>query len=104
MTTPAPLPVSGESYTLENAEGYGAGLGSLPTGSVVSVVDVHPAGTPGVGHAGGDSVLLAFEYDTHVIDDSGSLAPGKVVRTFTLPLDDFTRLFKKVDVLKKVDA
>jgi hypothetical protein len=97
MTTPAPSPTSGEAYVLENAEGHGAGLGHLPTGSTVVVVDVHPAGTAGVGHAGEDSVLLAHVHDTHVITDEGNHAPGKSVRHFTLHLSDFTRLFKKVD-------
>jgi hypothetical protein len=87
----------GEAYVLENAEGHGAGLGHLPTGSTVVVVDVHPAGTAGIGHAGEDSVLLAHEFDTHVLTDSGDHAPGKALRQFTLHLSDFTRLFKKVD-------
>jgi hypothetical protein len=98
MTTPALLsPTSGESYVLENAEGHGAGLGHVPTGSVVSVVDVHPAGTAGVGHAGEDSVLLSYEHDTHVLAEGGTHAPGKAVRHFSLHLSDFTRMFKKVD-------
>jgi hypothetical protein len=92
-TTPAP----GESYVLENAEGHGAGLGHLPTGSVVSVVEVHPVGTAGIGHAGEDSVLLAHEHDTHVITDEGAHAPGKAVRHLSLHLSDFLRMFKKVD-------
>lgn len=98
MTTPAPVvPTRGETYVLENAEGHGAGLGLIPTGSVVSVVDVHPAGTAGVGHAGEHSVLVAYEYDSHVITDAGNHAPGKAVRHFSLHLSDFSRLFKKVD-------
>jgi hypothetical protein len=98
MTTPAPLsPTTGESYVLENAEGHGAGLGHVPTGSVVSVVDVHPAGTAGVGHAGEDAVLLSYEHDTHVITTGGAHTPGKAVRHFSLHLSDFTRMFKKVD-------
>jgi hypothetical protein len=90
-------PAQGESYVLTNAEGHGAGQGHLPTGSVVSVVDVHPAGTAGVGHAGEDSILLAHEYDTHVITDEGTHAPGKSIRHFSLHLSDFKTLFKKVD-------
>lgn len=97
MTTPAPSPATGETYVLENAEGHGAGLGHLPTGSEVVVVDVHPAGTAGVGHAGEDSVVLAHDYDTHVITDDGNRAPGKAVRHFSIHLSDFTRLFKKAD-------
>ncbi|MFJ6508581.1 hypothetical protein [Streptomyces sp. NPDC091879] len=98
MKTLAPLgPTKGESYVLENAEGHGAGLGHIPSGSVVSVVDVHPAGTAGVGHAGEASVLLSCEHDTHVITDDGSHAPGKAVRHFSLHLSDFERMFKKVD-------
>jgi hypothetical protein len=61
------------------------------------VVDVHPAGTAGVGHAGEDSVLLAHDYDTHVITDDGGHAPGKAVRHFSIHLSDFVRLFKKAD-------
>jgi hypothetical protein len=83
---------------LENAEGHGAGLGHLPTGSVVSVVEVHPAGTAGVGHAGEDSVLLSHVHDTHIITDKGDYAPGRSVRHFSLHLSDFMRLFTKVEV------
>ncbi len=97
MTTPAPSPAPGEAYVLENAEGHGAGLGHIPTGSVVSVVDVAPAGTPGIGHAGEASVVLAHEHETHLITDDGTHAPGKTVRHFSLHLSDFLRLFKKVE-------
>jgi hypothetical protein len=104
MTTPAPSPQQGEVYVLENAEGHGAGLGHLPTGSAVTVVDVHPAGTAGVGHAGEDSVLLSHEFDTHVITDEGNHAPGKAVRHLSLHVSDFLRMYKKVDpTTKKVD-
>jgi hypothetical protein len=88
-------PKSGDVYVLQNAEGHGAGMGHIPTGSVVTVVDVHPAGTAGVGHAGEDVVLVAHEHDTHIITDEGDHAPGKAVRTFSVPAADFTRLFKK---------
>jgi hypothetical protein len=87
----------GEAYVLENAEGHGAGLGHLPTGSTVVVVDVHPAGTAGIGHTGEDAVLLAHEFDTHVITDDRNHAPGKAIRQFTLPVPDFLRMFTKVD-------
>ncbi|MER5754284.1 hypothetical protein [Streptomyces sp. NPDC002088] len=98
MTTSAPeLPAQGATYVLENAEGHGAGLGHVPNGSVVTVVEVHPAGTAGIGHAGEDSVLLAYEHDTHVITDDGGHAPGKAIRHFSLHLSDFLRLFTKVD-------
>jgi hypothetical protein len=95
-TAPA-LPAPGETYVLENAEGFGAGLGHLSTGSLAVVVEVHPAGTAGVGHAGKDAVVLSHEYETHVLTDDGELAPGTAVRNFSLHLPDFTRLFKKVD-------
>lgn len=96
--TPASTaPATGDTYVLENAEGHGAGLGHLPTGSVVSVVEVHPVGTPGIGHAGEDSVLLAHAHETHVLTDDGNHAPGIAVRQFTLHLSDFLRMFKKVD-------
>jgi hypothetical protein len=98
MKTPAPVtPTAGETFVLENAEGFGAGLGHVPSGSAVSVVDVHPAGTAGIGHAGEDSVLLAYEHDTHVITDAGAHAPGTAVRHFSLHLSDFLRMFKKSD-------
>jgi hypothetical protein len=98
MTTPAPLvPSPGETYVLENAEGHGAGLGHIPSGSPVAVVDVFPAGTAGVGHAAEHSVLVEYEHDTHVITDSGQHAPGTATRRFSVHLSDFQRLFKKVD-------
>lgn len=90
-------PAPGATYVLENPEGHGAGLGHIPTGSLVTVVDVHPAGTPGVGHAGDDSVLLAHEHETHIITDDGSHAPGVALRHFSVRLVDFSRLFKKVE-------
>lgn len=96
MTTPA-VPSPGETYVLENAEGHGAGLGHLPTGSVVTVVDIHPAGTAGVGHAGEHSVVVSHEHNTHVITDAGDHAPGVATRHFSLHLVDFSRLFNKVD-------
>jgi hypothetical protein len=92
-TSSAPKP--GDAYVLKNAEGHGAGLGHIPTGSAVTVVDVHQAGTPGVGHAGTDVVLLSHEHDTHVITDEGNHAPGKAVRHFSVALADFVRMFKK---------
>jgi hypothetical protein len=97
MKTRASLPAPGGSYVLENAEGHGAGLGHIPNGSVVTVVEVHPVGTAGVGHAGEDSVLLAYAHDTHVITDDGVHAPGTSVRLFSLHLSDFKSMFKKVD-------
>ncbi|MFF1701340.1 hypothetical protein [Streptomyces sp. NPDC058252] len=96
-TSRAQKPKTGEAYVLDNAEGHGAGLGHIPNGSLVTVVDVHPAGTPGVGHAGDDAVLLAHEHETHVITDDGSHAPGVALRHFTVRLVDFSRLFKKVE-------
>ncbi|MDX3260689.1 hypothetical protein PV336_15830 [Streptomyces sp. MI02-2A] len=92
-----PAPAQGEAYVLENAEGHGAGRGHIPTGSVVKVIDVHPAGTPGVGHAGTDVVLAALTHETHLINDDRTHAPGTAVRTFSLPVADFQRLFKKAD-------
>lgn len=88
-------PITGDTYELVNAEGHGAGLGHIANGARVTVAGVHPEGTPGVGHAGGRSVVVNHEHSTHVLTADGH-APGTAVRSFALPVDDFERLFTKV--------
>lgn len=90
------VPAQGEKYVLVNPEGHGSGLGHIPTGTEVSVIDVHAPGTSGVGHSGEESVLASYEHETHVITDEGTHAPGKTPRAFSLHTGDFARLFKKV--------
>jgi hypothetical protein len=97
MTTPVPSPVTGDAYVLTSPEGHGVGLGHIPTGSEVTVVDVHPAGTAGVGHAGDTSVVLSHYHETHVLADDGTPVPGRAPRHFSLHIADFLRLFTKVD-------
>lgn len=88
-------PVADDTYVLENPEGYGSGLGHIPTGTEVTVIAVLAPGTAGVGHAGEESVLVSYEHVTHVLSGEGGHAPGSTPRAFSLHTSDFKRLFKK---------
>ena len=86
-------PVAGEAYTLTHESGLGTGPGSLPTGTSVTVLDVVPALTPGVGESGEETVLVSTDVTASILQDDGSLADGTVTRHLSFALTDFANLF-----------
>lgn len=75
------------TYTLINAEGLGQGVGSVPTGTVVTLEEIHKEPQAGVA---GDVVVSFVSSTVRVADED-----VPVVRRISLALADFKRMFKQ---------
>jgi len=76
-------PKPGDTFALAAPEGHGAGIGTVPAGTQVSIDLIHTKPVPGVG--GSEGVLFSW-----VPEDSANR------RAAHLPMEHFLRLFEKV--------
>lgn len=97
MSTPTPPPdlVVGDVWTLIPADGLGIGVGSIPTGAQVTVLDVLPPFSVGVAQVDEYTIQAEYTFQDCAYDANGNAIESSNSRIIAYGETVFRSLFSK---------